>query len=44
LLCARELAKPTFSPNGLREGFEDTVGVMKTRVVGGVGVSDWCRC
>jgi hypothetical protein len=34
LLCARELAQPTFNPNALRDGFEDTVGVMKTRATG----------
>jgi hypothetical protein len=38
VLCTRELAQPTFNPSGLREAFDDTVGVMKTRVVG-VGVS-----
>jgi hypothetical protein len=34
LLHARELAQPTFNPNALRDGFEDTVGVMKTRATG----------
>jgi hypothetical protein len=34
LLCARELAQPTVNPSGLRDGFEDIVGVMKTRAAG----------
>jgi hypothetical protein len=34
LLFARELAKPTFIPNALCVGFEDTVGVLKTRATG----------
>jgi hypothetical protein len=34
LLCARELALPTFNPNALCDGFEDTVGVTKTRATG----------
>jgi hypothetical protein len=31
LSCAREVAQPTFNPSGLREAFEDPMGVMKTR-------------
>jgi hypothetical protein len=31
---AHELELDTFNPSGLREAFEDTAGVMKTRVVG----------
>jgi hypothetical protein len=34
LLRARELAQPSFNPNALRVGFEDTIGVMKTRATG----------
>jgi hypothetical protein len=35
LLCALELAWPTLNPNALRNGFEDTVGVVKTRATEG---------
>jgi hypothetical protein len=36
LLCARELAEPTFNPNPLRDGSEDTVGVNDVNVIVGV--------
>jgi hypothetical protein len=34
LWYAREHAWPTINPNALREAFEDTTGVVKTRATG----------